>query len=77
MERYNRDFNELFDSPKPGLFVFCERVMEEAAHWVKWHDDALKGHFTNRQGRKDISWPEIPIDFDEFEPPKRRVTKWV
>ena len=67
MERYNRDFNKLFDSPKPGLFVFCERVREEAARWVKQHDDALKGRFTNRQGWKDISWPEIPIDFDEFE----------
>ena len=31
MERYNREFNDLFDSPKPGLFVFCERVREEAA----------------------------------------------
>ena len=30
MERYNRDFNYLFDSPSPGLFVFCEKVREEA-----------------------------------------------
>ena len=70
MERYNRDFNKLFDTPKPGLFVFCERVREEAVRWEKRHDDALKGRFTNRQGRKDISWPEIPFDFDEFEPKK-------
>jgi hypothetical protein len=31
MERYNRDFNNLFDSPSLGLYVFCERVREEVA----------------------------------------------
>ncbi len=67
MECYNRDFNKLFDSPKPELFVFCERVREEAARWVKRHGDALKERFTNRQGRKDIAWPEIPANFDAFE----------
>ncbi len=77
MECYNRDFDTLFDSPNLGLFVFYERVSEEAARWEKRHDDALKGHFTNRQGWKDISWPEITIDFDESEPQKRRVTKRV
>ena len=77
MEHYDRDFNKLFDSPIPWLFVFCERVREEAAHWEKWRNDTWKGHFTNRQGRKDISWPEIPIDFEDIEPPKRRVTKRV
>ncbi len=52
-------------------------MREEAACWEKQHDDALKGDFTNRQGRKDISWPEIPIDFDEYKPKIRRVTKRV
>ena len=33
MERYNRDFNNLFDSPNPGLFLFCERVRREAVQW--------------------------------------------
>jgi hypothetical protein len=52
MEMYNRDFNNLFDSPNPGLFVFCERVREEAEHQEKMHKHALKGCFTNsnRQG---------------------------
>ena len=31
------------DSPKLGLFVFCERVREEATHWERLHEDALKG----------------------------------
>ena len=33
MESYNRDFNNLFDLSNPGLFVFCERVREEAVCW--------------------------------------------
>ena len=42
MERYNREFNGLFDSPKPGLFVFCERVREEATRWQRLHEDAFE-----------------------------------
>ena len=45
MERYNRDFYNLFDSPKPGLFVFYERVREEAVHWEKRHEDVLEWSF--------------------------------
>jgi len=55
MARYNRDFNNLFDLPNPGLFVFCERVREEAVLWEETHKDALKGHFTNSQERKEVS----------------------
>ena len=72
MQRYNRDFNNLFDSPSPGLFVFCEKVREEAVRWEKRHEDALKGRFTNRQGRKDVPWPGIPDDFEEWELKKKR-----
>ena len=75
MERYNREFNDLFDSPRPGLFVFCERVQEEALRWVRTHEDALKGNFKHRQKRSDVSWPDIPSDFDEWAPPKKRRTQ--
>jgi hypothetical protein len=75
MESYNRDFNNLFDSPKPGLFVFCERVREEALQWEKRHNDALKDHNTNRQGRKHVLWPYIPLEFVEWEPKRKRATK--
>ncbi len=75
MEHYNRDFNNLFDLPKPGLFVFCEQVREEALHWEKRHNDALKGHYTNQQNRKDAPWPEIPVDFEEKDPKKKRASK--
>ena len=44
MERYNREFNDLFDSPKPGLFVFCERIREEATRWERRHENALRGN---------------------------------
>jgi hypothetical protein len=68
MERYNRDFNNLFDLSNPGVFVFCERVREEALHWEKRHEYALKGSFMNRQCRKEVPWPEISQDFEEWEP---------
>jgi hypothetical protein len=32
--------------------VFCERVREEAVHWEKMYEDALKGTYTNRQMRR-------------------------
>jgi O-methyltransferase involved in polyketide biosynthesis len=72
MEQYDRVFHNLFDSPKPGVFVFCERVREEAVHWDKRHEDALKGSFMNRQGRKEVTWPEMPQDFEEWEPKKKK-----
>ena len=52
MERYDRDLNNLFDLPSPGLFVLCERVREEAEPCKKRHEHALKGHFAIRQGKK-------------------------
>jgi len=52
IERYNRHFKNLFDSPNPGLFVFCERVREEAEHWKTRYEHALKGHFASRLGGK-------------------------
>ena len=54
-ELYNRVFSNMFDSSKLGLFVFYERVREEAVHWE---------NFTNKQGRKEVTWPEIPQDFE-------------
>ena len=53
IERYNWDVDNLFDSPNPGLFVFCKWGREEAAWWEKRHEDALKGVLqTDRGGRK-------------------------
>jgi hypothetical protein len=75
MESYNREFNNLFDSPRPGLFVFCERIRDEAARWVRLHEDALKGNFTHRQKRSEVVWPEVPSDFDEWEAPRKRSTQ--
>ena len=75
MERYNREFNNLFDLPRPGLFVFCERVREEASRWERLHEDALKGKFKHRQKRSEVAWSEIPEDFDEWTPPKKRRTQ--
>lgn len=30
IERYNRDFNNLFNLPNPGLIAFCEKVKDDA-----------------------------------------------
>jgi len=51
--------------------VFCERVREYSVCWEKRHKDALKGVFTNRQGRKEVPWPEIHHDFDDWEPKEK------
>jgi hypothetical protein len=56
----------LFDLPNSGLFVFCERVREKAVRWEKRHKGALKGHFTSRQERKEVPWPYIPADFEDW-----------
>jgi len=71
MESYNREFNSLFDSPKPGLFVFCERVKDEALRWESRHKDSLLRRYTHRQKRKDVKWPEIPREFNEWVPKKK------
>jgi hypothetical protein len=55
-----------------GFFVFCERVREEAARWERLHEDALKGKFKHRQKRSEVPWPEVPSDFYEWEPPKKK-----
>ena len=38
------------------------------------HNDALKGNFKHRQNRGEVAWPDIPEDFDEWTPPKKRRT---
>lgn len=45
--------------------------------WEKWHKNALKGHFTNRQQGKEVPWPEIPSYIEGREPNMRRDTNWV
>jgi len=54
-----------------------ERMREEASRWEKRHNHALTGHFTNRQGRKEVPLLEIPSDYEDWEPKKKRGTKRV
>ena len=72
IEKYNRGFNHLFDSPDTGIFVFSERVRVETVPWEKRQEDALQDSFTNRQERKEVPWSVIPKDFDEWEPKSKR-----
>ena len=77
MERYNRNFNNLFDLLKPGLIVFSKRVWEEAALSKKRQKAALKSHFANRQGRKEVPWSDSLPDFEDWELKKRWVRNQV
>ena len=72
LERCNKEFHEFFESPKPRQFVICERVREEATHWERRHEDALRVKFMHRQKRSEVPWPEVPIDFVEFSPKNKR-----
>ena len=44
--------------------MFCKREREEAVHWERLHEDALKGKFKHRQKRNKVPWPEVPMNFD-------------
>ena len=46
--------------------MFCEHAREEMRRWEKRHEDALKGNFTNRHSRKEVQWPEVSRDFDDW-----------
>ena len=52
--------------------MFFERVREEAVHWERIHENALKGSSTNGQVRKEVSWSEIPQDFEAWDLKKKR-----
>ncbi len=50
----------MINSPKPGVFVFCERITEEAVRWKKWHEDALRGHELIEKGEKMFCGQTFP-----------------
>ena len=66
------DFNNLVDSPNPGLCVFCEQVREEAEVWEQMHENAWMVSYTSRQVRKETPWPEVPQYFEGWDPKKKR-----
>jgi hypothetical protein len=47
-------------------------VFMKAIHWESRHQDVLMGGYTHRQKRKEVTWPEIPQDFDGWALKKRR-----
>ena len=59
MEGCNWVFNNLCKCPSPQLFEFCECIREEMIRWVKRHNDALKGNFTNTQSGEEVQLPVI------------------
>ena len=47
-------------------------MREEATRWERLHEDALKGKFMHRQKQSKVPWPEIPTDFNEWSPPRKK-----
>ena len=46
-----------------------------ASRWERLQEDALKGKFKHLHKRSEVAWPDIPEDFDEWTPPKKRRTQ--
>jgi hypothetical protein len=46
--------------------------VREEANSERLHEDALKGKFTHGQKKSNIPWPEVPTDFYEWSPTKKR-----
>ena len=65
----------VFPCIRPSLFNFCECLHSEANRWLTQHEDARNGVFTGGQNRRSVDWPEIPLDFEEWSPKKRRKAK--
>ena len=65
LERYNREFGNIMGQ-WPNIFSFAEKLDAEMNRWVEMVADAHRGIVTTRQDRKDIEWPVVPHDFQEF-----------
>ena len=67
MERYNREFGDLFDKKHPSLLEFTETLDEEMDWRIKNLNDARKGKYHHGTERRKIAWPKIPKDFGPFK----------
>lgn len=75
MERYNCDFNKLFLCVHPSLFSFCDCLHEEANRWLTQYEGSKNGFFTGGQLRREIGWPQVPTDVEEWSLKMRRPIK--
>ena len=50
-------------------------VKEETKEWVDKTEYAQMNVYTNARKRREIDWPKIPKDFEDFEPPVKKAKK--
>ena len=72
LESYNRRFGNKFPHPNPSLLQFGEIVDVETDEWVKKTEFAQQDVYVNARKRKELEWPKIPEDFEDFVPAKKR-----
>ena len=73
MESYNREFNKTMGT-HPGLLDWCHSLMKEMDEWAERYDMARSGVYKERQNHKEVKWPEIPEEFEDWTPPKKKAT---
>jgi hypothetical protein len=71
MESYNREFNKTMGT-HPGLLDWCHSLMKEMDEWAERYDMARSGVYKERQNHKEVKWPEIPEEFEDWTPPKKK-----
>ena len=72
LESYNRRFGDKFPNPKPSLLEFGMIVDKETDEWVTKSEYAQIDVFKNARSRREIEWPRVPSDFEQYEPPKKK-----
>lgn len=70
MERYNRDFNNLFNSLKPGLLVFCKWCGRRECIQKRGTRMHLKVILPTDREEKKVHCSDTPPDFENWEPKK-------
>lgn len=75
LEAYNRTFGDKFPHPNPSLLDFGTIVDKETDEWVEKTDYAQQDVYKNARNRKEIEWPKVPDDFDDWKPTKKKCQK--
>ena len=63
MERYNKESNGVFQTPKPSLLVIFECIHEEVHKKLFWHKEVKRCTFACRQDRKEIRFLTFQSDW--------------
>ena len=72
VESYNREFNKTMGTHS-GLLDWCHSLMQEMDEWAERYDMARSGVYKEKQTHREVEWPEIPEEFENWTPPKKEV----